>query len=337
MDPRTAAVASPAPLVVVISGYRLLRGLGRGHTSRVYLAEKVEPGDPAEAAPERVALKVPLTETLGDRAAAERFGNEVRLSLQFRHSQLVAGLEGVAFGPGAFLAMRYYPGGTLARELAATRPGVPEALRILADVASGLAYLHRSGAVHQDVKPQNVYLGGGRAALGDFGSTYLQAQGSQVSGSPFYMAPEVYHGVLSGPPSDVYSFGVLAHELLAGERPHRGESYEELMISHLTHFPAPLSRPELPRSLSRLLDQSLAKRPGERPEATLLRQALLEALGEPDHQLLGGLMAQGLPAGVTAPPPPGRSVGRHVTTPALPALAGKVAEKPRWNPFRRRR
>ncbi|MGI8748231.1 MAG: serine/threonine-protein kinase, partial [Deinococcus sp.] len=299
-DPRTAAGASPAP-VVVISGYRLLRGLGRGNTSRVYLAEKVEGGDGDEASPGRVALKVPRSETLDNRAAAERFGNEVRLSLQFRHPQLVAGLEGVPFGPGAFLAMRYYPGGTLARELAATRPGgVPEALRILADVASGLAYLHRSGAVHQDVKPQNVYLGGGRAALGDFGSTYLRAQGSQVSGSPFYMAPEVYHGVLSGPPSDVYSFGVLAHELLAGERPHRGESYEELMISHLTHFPAPLSRPELPRSLSRLLDQSLAKRPEERPEATLLRQALLEALGEPDHQFLGGLMAQGLPAGVTA-------------------------------------
>jgi len=214
----------------------------------------------------------------------------VRLTLQFRHPHLVQGLEGTPFGPDSHLAMHHYPDGTLARYLASETLSLTAALQILADVASGMAYLHASDAVHQDVKTQNVYLEGTglpgvyRAALGDFGSTYFQAQGGQVSGSPFYMAPEVYQGEMTGPPSDVYSFGVLAYELLTGERPHRAETYEALMMSHLTHFPAPLNVEGLPKNLARLLDMALAKRPSDRPDSVQLRRGLLHSLGQPDDQ-----------------------------------------------------
>lgn len=363
---------------VRIGGYRLVSGLGRGNTSRVYLAEKVAPeapdttaqgnsaqsssgqGSSAPARPfsaaglragTRVALKVPLPETRADQAAAERFANEVRLTLQFRHPHLVAGLDGTAFGPDAYLAMHHYPGGTLARQLAYNTLTLPETLRVLADVASGMAYLHHAGAVHQDVKTQNVYLekadtGAYRAALGDFGSTYFQSQGGKVSGSPYYMAPEVYQGEMTGPPSDVYSFGVLAFELLTGERPHLGDSYERLMVSHLTHFPSPMHVQGLPKALSRLLDAALAKRPGDRPKSALLRRGLLETLGEPDE------------TDAAAPEPAEEksasraSVGRHgpdVPTPAaaLPDLSSRrtasrgtlsgTQDKRGWNPFRKKK
>ncbi|GGQ95743.1 serine/threonine-protein kinase [Deinococcus ruber] len=335
--------------LTLVSGYRLLRGLGRGNTSRVYLAEKIGPPDAGRQAlvraGQRVALKLPLADTLGNPEAATRFGNEVRLSLQFRHPHLVQGLDGTSFGSETFLSMRYYHGGTLARELTQALLPLPMALRVLADVASGLAYLHANDAVHQDVKTQNVYLHDGRAALGDFGSTYFQAQGGRVSGSPFYMAPEVYQGQLTGASSDVYSFGVLAHELLTGIRPHQGQTYEALMVSHLTHFPPQLSVQGVPRSVARLLDQALAKKPESRPTSALLRRALLGVLGESDEQEPETPSADA-PAASTANR---ASVGRHgPQTPAKdaatpPAAAGPTtpkpsapAEKRSWNPFRKK-
>jgi len=344
----------------VMSGYRLLRGLGRGNTSRVYLAEKIAaaPGSPEAEAGQpaavrsgtRVALKLPLPATLADQAAAERFANEVRLSLQFRHPNLVVGLDGTPFGPDTFLAMRHYAGGTLAQQLGVGKLSLSVTLQVLTDVASGLASLHRAGAVHQDVKTQNVYLeaaeepGRFRAALGDFGSAYFQAQGGQVSGSPFYMAPEVYQGEMTGPPSDVYSFGVLAHELLTGERPHLGDSYERLMISHLTHYPMQLNIEGVPRGLSRLLDAALAKRPADRPDSAALRRALLSSLGQPDE-------TEAVAEPEAAPPAPvsRASVGRHgadsapATRPPTFTQPGAKAPEPPppsgkrgWNPFRKR-
>lgn len=315
------------------SDYTLLRALGRGNTSQVHLAQRA-----GEA--RYVALKLPLASTLGNHEAAERFGNEVRLTLRFRHPHIVRGYAGTAFGPGAFLALEYYPQGPLS-DVLSQRGGeqLPqqEALRILADVAAALTYLHKLQAVHQDVKPQNVYVDGGRAALGDLGSAYFVSQRGQVSGSPFYMAPEVYHGESTSSSSDVYSFGVMAYELLTGERPFKGSSYEELMVAHLTRFPTPLGhlRPDLSRSLTRLIEQSHAKKPGDRPPADALRRALLRSLGEePQEELTGEEDRESAGAGGSA------LSGRHgpAPTPAAPPSAAKDTERSRgWNPFKRRK
>lgn len=307
-------------------GYRLLQVLGRGQTSLVHLAQ-----DPQGR---EVALKVPLEGTLRDRAAAERFGNEVRLTLQFRHPRVIRGYAGSPFGARAYLALRHYPEGTLCDTLTGKARGarpMESPLRLLADLAFGLAYLHGLGVVHQDVKPQNVYLDGGRAALGDLGNAYFTAQGGHASGSPFYMAPEIYRGESSSPASDVYSLGVLAHEVLTGARPFQGETYEELMAAHLNRFASPLSAhcPELSRPVARLLDLSLAKRPGDRPAADDLRRALLMALGERDEE------ACTPPAQAPAP----RPVGRHAAAGEVPATpeAADADTGSRWNPFRRRK
>lgn len=324
---------------LTLQEFRLSRVLGRGNTSQVRLAH-----DPSGR---EVALKVPLPDVLSVQAAAERFGNEVRLTLRFRHPRLVRGYAGVPFGPGAFLALEYYPGGTLGEWLArrSEPPTLPERLRILADLASALEYLHRLGAVHQDVKPQNVYVQEGRAALGDLGSAYFLGQGGKVSGTPYYMAPEIYHGEASGGASDVYSLAVTAYELLTGSRPFAGESYEELMVAHLTRFPAPLARacPELPRPLTRLFEQAFAKRAEDRPSAEALHRELRLSLGDssetghPDDERLdekdGG-------AEDASAAPPMRFTGRHPLgkpeAGATPRSPEPSAQNRRWNPFKRR-
>ena len=315
-----------------LPGYNLTRSIGRGNTSIVFLGHANNKPD------QLLAIKLPHAATLADRTAAERFGNEVRLSLQFKHPHLVRGHAGTAFGPGAYLAMRYFLEGTLADRLEERQLPYAVSLRVLADVASGVAYLHHQGAVHQDIKTQNVYLDEGRAALGDFGNTYFVSAGGNISGSPFYMAPEIYHGEASSVQSDVYSLGVLCYELLVGTRPHLGSSYEELMVSHLTRFPQPVTARvrEVPRPLSRLIELAMAKKAEDRPTSAALRRALLEALGQPDEALIEDEVLTSAPAQ--------RSVmGRHQHLPSVPMFeASPQAKKPEatdksWNPFKRKK
>ena len=168
-----------------------------------------------------------------------------------------------------------------------------------------------------------------------------------MSGSPFYMAPEIYHGEASSAQSDVYSLGVLAYELLSGLRPHLGNSYEELMISHLTRFPSPVtaSNRQVTRPLSRLIELAMAKKPQDRPTSSSLRRALLGALGEDDEQYEPE--DQNLPE--SAPAPAARAtVGRHqhlptvltprdLIRPAEPEVKPGQAEAKSWNPFKRKK
>ncbi|WP_135229271.1 serine/threonine-protein kinase [Deinococcus fonticola] len=315
------------------SGYRLIRSIGRGNTSQVYLATTQEGRE--------VALKLPHPETVKVHESAERFGNEVRLTLKFRHPHIVQGFGGTPFGQQAFLAIQYFPLGALSEQLV-LRQGrkleLPEALRILADIAGALAYLHKNGAVHQDVKTQNVYVNPqGRAALGDLGNTYFMAQGGKVSGSPYYMAPEIYHGENSSSASDVYSLAVMMYELLTGQRPFSGGSYEELMVAHLTRFPTPLSHlsPLVPRPVSRLVEQGIAKRPQDRPSADSIYRALLDALGEkPDDE-------EEEEAHTPATYQPGRhgTAPRGATPPGSPPATPSSEPKKSsrgWNPFKKK-
>lgn len=269
--------ASTPPEPPSIAGFRTTRLLGTGGTARVYLARDAEG--------RRVALKVLLRpeELAHNPAAAEMFANEVRMTMQLRHHNLVRGYSGQAYGEGAHLALEYFPEGSLDQQLMA---GIPLPLEqgagILSGVAAGLAYIHAQGAVHQDVKAQNVYLDGDRAVLADLGSAYMTGQGGKSGGSPFYMAPEIYRGEEGMAASDVYSFGVLGYEVLAGQRPFRGESYEDLMGEHLMTAAPALSHlnPEVPRPLGKLFQRALAKAQADRPPLDELLTALKEAAGE---------------------------------------------------------
>lgn len=313
-----------------IPGFTVQRLLGRGNSAWVYLA--------LDKGGRRVALKLPFPETLEDPASAERFANEVRLSLQLRHDRIVVGHEGTPFGSGSFLAMRYFPEGTLSRWLELGKLSTPEALRILADVAGALTFLHAQGVVHQDVKSQNVYLDDGRAALGDFGAAYFTVQGGKTAGSPFYMAPEIYRGEGSSPASDVYSLGVLAYEMLTHERPFRGATYEELMAAHLSRYPRPLVNrvPGVPRALALLIERSFAKNAAERPDALSLARAFESALGVESERVEVAAVKPALqgrhgPKGDLAALGPGMPVKDAATK-------EKTSEKSAgfWNPFKKR-
>lgn len=181
---------------------------------------------------------------------------------------------------GVWIAMELIDG-TDAQAWARAQP-VAERVAVLRDVARGLAAAHRAGLVHRDVKPANVVVGrDGRPRLVDFGLARDAAvasmpatagvidalgaatSGTSTAGTPAYMAPEVLRGGRATPASDQFSFGVLAHELLLGERPHRGATPAALAASIEARARGPLGG-GLPPRVAAAIDRCLAAAPSAR-------------------------------------------------------------------------
>jgi serine/threonine-protein kinase len=260
--------------------FRLEMLLGLGRSSQVYLAHGPDGT--------KVALKVPRREVREDRVMAERFAQEVALSLTLNHPNLVRGLSGRPEGDGAFLAIEYFEEGTLEDSLKKGPLSREVALECLSQIAQALVFLHERGITHQDVKPSNIFIDGLLFKLGDFGvaKTRENPKPLERAGSPFYMAPELFAGGTSGPESDAYSFGVMAYELLVGKRPFVGETLEELTYAHLHKLPPPTN---LPPNLDRIVRNLLAKDPAIRATP----QAFLKAIRAPEAQPTSEATAEG--------------------------------------------
>ncbi len=245
--------------------FRLEMLLGLGKTAQVFLA-RAPGGEP-------VALKIPRREVKEDPALAERFAREVRLSMGLGHPHVVKGLAGHPYGEEAFLALEYFPDGSLEERLKQGPLDWDEAVRVLKGLGAALIYLRKLGIVHQDIKPANLFLSGHKVKLGDFGVAFTREEKPlDRAGSPFYMAPELFLGKTATPASDAYSYGVLAYELLTGRRPFYGETFEELRTAHLTHEPRMPSN--LPRPVARALKGLMAKDPRARARVEDLLEAL---------------------------------------------------------------
>jgi serine/threonine protein kinase len=239
--------AGAAPdAVPQVPGYRMLRPLGTGRRSTVWLAWDAERRC-------EVALKV-------QPAAHDAFRHEYEIARRTASHLVVGVYEQGRAGASAYLAMEYLPGGDLAQRL---RVGVSpaQALHYLRAAAEALSRLHRMQLVHRDVKPPNFLLrADGRVVLADLGLVVRAGEtpaGDRLFGTPRYVAPEQLQGAAAAPAADVYSLGVLLHEMLAGAAPFAGETLMELLSQHLV-----ANAPRLPASLAAwqpLVDRMLAK------------------------------------------------------------------------------
>jgi eukaryotic-like serine/threonine-protein kinase len=321
-------------------GYEVLRRLGSGRTALVWLARDL-------AANREVALKLPRPMLQGDAVLRRMFENEVQITLNLDHPHVVRAYAGRSTGDDAFLALEYCAGGTL-DQLLLERGRLPLdlALRLVHEVAMGLSHTHDRRVLHRDVKPANVFLDGvHHAKLGDFGTGTFQSDDiAERVGTAFYMAPEVFEGRPTHVRSDVYSLGVLAYEVLSGERPFVGATYDALMFAHLHSLPRDLRavRPDLPAAVPRVVARALSRDPERRfPDVAAFLAGYREAIGVSPQ--VTGEAAVGRPA----PPQTGREgvrrTGTREPTPAPPPAvtpkpaARKDAPRWRWWPFGRRR
>jgi serine/threonine-protein kinase len=192
-----------------------------------------------------------------------------------RHSGVV-GVHALGVHEGVeYMVMEHVSGVTLAHHLERLEgAGLPlaERLGILIAIGDGLAAIHRAGISHGDVKPENVLLAAsGRVVLTDLGlvRAAYEPDSGVVAGTPAYMAPEImsprfknagWHLV------DEYAFGVLAYRVLAGAPPFTADNDLDLVMMHVdTPIPKLIDAATVPRKLSELVEQLMAKDPIDRP------------------------------------------------------------------------
>jgi eukaryotic-like serine/threonine-protein kinase len=233
-----------------------------------------------------VALKLPRPLLQTDPVLRRMFENEVQITLGLDHPNVVRAFEGYArrattrsWRSSTARAARS-TSGCSRRGGCRWRQG---ACGWCTRSRWGWQHTHERRVLHRDVKPANVFLDGdGHAKLGDFGTGTFQSDDAERVGTAFYMAPEVFEGSPTSVRSDVYSLGVLAYEVLAGERPFVGSTYDALMVAHLHSLPRDLRavRPELPPAVPRVVARAMSREPDRRfQDVASFLVAYREAIG----------------------------------------------------------
>jgi serine/threonine-protein kinase len=153
---------------------------------------------------------------------------------------------------------------------------IPNAVRIVADIARAVDYLHKQGVVHRDLKPSNILLDAdGDPYLTDFGlaKVFLESDSKRtatgvIAGTPSYMAPEQAAGRAAeiGPAADIYSLGAILYELLTGQPPFTADNPLDVLLDVLSGDPLLPRRinPKIPRPLELICLKCLQKSPDDR-------------------------------------------------------------------------
>jgi serine/threonine protein kinase len=251
-----------------IGKYEVIKELGKGATSVVYLANDA-------FALRQVAIKLVRADALGDREHGRRFHKlflaEASLAGKLSHPHLVAIYDAVSDEEGSYLVMEYVAGGTLEPH---TQPdkllSITSIVEIVFKCCKALDYAHRHGIIHRDIKPANILLTTETdIKISDFGAALsITAETTQVSGigSPAYMSPEQLQEATLNHQTDIFSLGVVMYQLLTGSLPFKSTNNYSMVyqIINVDPSPASLLRPDTPAVVDsivkRALEKDLAKR-----------------------------------------------------------------------------
>jgi serine/threonine-protein kinase len=220
-----------------------------------------------------VALKALFPDYAREPSFVERFRREAQAAANLKHPNIVAIYDWGQESGTYFIVMEYVEGRSLRDLIRSEAPlDANHAAEITAEIASALAFAHRSGVVHRDVKPGNVLLTqSGTVKVTDFGiaragtSDGLTQTGS-VMGTATYFSPEQAQGLPVDGRSDVYSLGVVLYEMITGVPPFTGDSPVAVAYKHVREEPTPAieRNPEIPPDLNQIVATCLAKDPGHR-------------------------------------------------------------------------
>ncbi len=219
--PRRAASEEPRPKQggaqtagTSVDGYRIEQRLAAGAAGVVYLATRQRDGT-------RVALKRLHPELATNERAVQQMVSERQMLERFDHPGIIRVYGGGVWDGVPYFAMELMPGESLADRLASGELlSIPTIISLWCQIADALAYAHRMGILHRDVKPANVLLTAqGEAKVVDFGIARTGGGATDQSGTMLYMAPEQLRGQSLTPAADIYALGILAFEMLTGALP----------------------------------------------------------------------------------------------------------------------
>ncbi len=262
---------APPPDTPVISGYKMLRQIGEGGTSKVYLAERLPRMGQSAPVPQQIVLKVLNSRLIADASFIERFIREYRVISAVQNEHVARIYDQGITDAHLYIAMEYFPQGDLRARLDhrdAARLSSIQALKLTMQMARALDAIHSAGVIHRDLKPHNImFRDTERLALVDFGlakqlgEKTITATGGMLA-TPLYMSPEQCLGREQDARSDLYSVGVILYEMLTGKRLYDSDNLAGIAFQHVH-----ADIPRLPKPLSgyqTLLDRLLAKHPDKR-------------------------------------------------------------------------
>ena len=304
------AAASPTNLVdqVLDGRYRIVRKVGEGGMSFVYLANDTATND-------RYAIKVLSQALSNDQNAMQRLKREASLGMRLAHPNVCHIIRMGETQDGlVYVVMPFVEGEILSdrNNRKGTLP-VDEVARFVSEIAAGLHVAHELKIVHRDLKPENIMIckaenGTERAVVMDFGLAKERRADAELQkltatgiilGTPEFMSPEQLRGKPLDPRTDVYSLALMTYEMLTGKLPFSGRTQQEMMIARLRSEPVPLrqARPELEFSeaLEKVLLKAMMRAPDDRyTTAPEFATALATAIGgKPgDSGVLGRLFGR---------------------------------------------
>lgn len=269
-----------------IGRYEDLTLIGQGAMGQVYRAR--DPELDREVALKLVTPPDPIRSNEWER----RFRREVRAAGQLNHPHIVTIHHADLKHEPPYVVMEFLAGGTLKERLAQTPVFWQEALALLRPLCQALAYAHRAGVTHRDVKPANIMFAGDRAdtlKLVDFGLARWEGaeqvtQTGEVVGTPAYMSPEQARGEPVDARTDIYSLGLVLFEAIAGYNPHDKGSTGQTWAAIISEEPIDLAPLEAkaPPEVIELIGRAVARDRSRRyPNIEALCQALAACLEQP--------------------------------------------------------
>ncbi len=217
------------PEIYIPTRYRLQDKLGQGGMGVVYRATDRLTGSTialkqVQVPAEYLQFMSRPSETISH-SLQTALGREFQTLATLRHPNIISvldyGFVQTETGPQPFYTMTYLPEAETLLD-AGKELSINEKLDLVQQTLQGLAYLHRRGILHRDMKPENVLVVDGQVRILDFGLALSQREARKEdapSGSSAYLAPELWEDGSPGIASDLYALGVMAFELLGGQHP----------------------------------------------------------------------------------------------------------------------
>ena len=243
--------------------YQIREVLGQGAMGAVYKAWDTTLN-------RLVALKTMAPSLSADRELKIRFYREAQATARLQHPNITTVYDFGEVEGKLFIAMELINGGSL-KELMTQANSFDRKLDWMIQVCRALAFAHRNGIVHRDVKPGNILVNPeGVAKILDFGIAHLESsdltQAGACLGTPEYMSPEIVRGQKVEATSDVFSAGIVFYELVTGRKPFQAESLTDLMYKIQKLDPPPVSTiaDGIPAAVDGIVGRMLEKDPARR-------------------------------------------------------------------------